>query len=55
LASQSTISGLENAPRKVEAARLAGALIDQFCCSVKLEKEEILDIDDTFCAADGGQ
>jgi hypothetical protein len=55
LASQSTISRLENAPRKVEAARLTGALVDQFCCTVKPGKEEILDIDDTFCAAYGGQ
>ena len=30
LASQSTISRLENAPRKTEAARLCAALIDQF-------------------------
>jgi hypothetical protein len=55
LASQSTISRLENAPCKVEAARLTAALIHQFCCSVKPGKEEILDIDDTFCAAHGGQ
>src|SRR5262245_11081464 len=55
LASQSTISRLENAPRKVEAARLAGALVDQFCAWVKPRKREILDIDDTFCAAHGGQ
>src|SRR5262245_4460874 len=55
LASQSTISRLANAPRKTEAARLTGALVDQFCCSVKPGKEEILDIDDTFCAAHGGQ
>jgi hypothetical protein len=55
LASQSTISRLENAPRKVEAARLTAALVDQFCCSVKPRKLEILDIDDTFCAAHGGQ
>jgi len=55
LASQSTISRLENAPRKVEAARLAGALVDQFCAWVKPRKQEILDIDDTFCAAHGGQ
>jgi len=54
LASQSTISRLENAPRKVEAARLTAALVDQFCCSVKPEKEEILHIDETFCAAHGG-
>ena len=55
LASQSTISRLENAPRKVEAARLTGALVDQFCAWVKPRKREILDIDDTFCAAHGGQ
>ena len=55
LASQSTISRLENAPRRVEAARLTAALVDQFCCSVKPRKLEILDIDDTFCAAHGGQ
>src|SRR5262249_22175815 len=55
LASQSTISRLENAPRKVEAAKLCGALVDQFCSSIKPRKTEIFDIDDTFCAAHGGQ
>jgi len=55
LASQSTISRLENAPRKSEAARLTGALVDQFCLTVTPGCEEILDIDDTFCAAHGGQ
>ena len=55
LASQSTISRLENAPRKVEAARVTGALVDQFTASVRPGREEILDIDDTFCAAHGGQ
>jgi hypothetical protein len=55
LASQSTISRLENAPRKVEAARLSAALVDQFCSFVKPGRKEILDIDDTFCAAHGGQ
>ncbi len=55
LASQSTISRLENAPRKTEAARLTGALVDQFCAHVTPGAEEILDIDDTFCAAHGGQ
>jgi hypothetical protein len=55
LASQSTISRLENAPRRVEAARLTGALVDQFCFSVKPRKEEVLDIDDAFCVAHGGQ
>ena len=55
LASQSTISRLENAPSKTEAARLAAALIDQVGTTVKPHKQEILDIDDTFCAAHGGQ
>jgi len=51
----STISRLENAPGKTEAARLAVALLDQFGATVKPGKMEILDIDDTFCAAHGGQ
>ena len=55
LASQSTISRLENAPSKIEAARLSAALIDQFGTTVKPGKQAILDIDDTFCAAHGGQ
>jgi len=55
LASQSTISRLENAPSKTEAARLAVALLDQFGTTVKPSTMEILDIDDTFCAAHGGQ
>jgi hypothetical protein len=55
LASQSTISRLENAPSKTEAARLCAALLDQFGTTVKPGRLEILDIDDTFCAAHGGQ
>src|SRR5580704_4395140 len=55
LASQSTISRLENAPRKMEAARLTAALFDQFGTTIKPGAQEILDIDDTFCAAHGGQ
>jgi hypothetical protein len=55
LCSQSTISRLENAPSKTEAARLAAALLDQFGTTVKPGRLEILDIDDTFCAAHGGQ
>jgi Transposase DDE domain group 1 len=46
---------LENAPRKTEAARLCAALIDQLGTTVRPGKLEILDIDDTFCAAHGGQ
>src|SRR6516162_5728697 len=55
LPSQSTISRLENGPSKAEAARLTAALIDQFGQSVKPGREEILDIDDAFCTAHGGQ
>jgi Transposase DDE domain group 1 len=55
LASQSTISRLENAPSKTEAARLGVALLDQFGTTVKPDRLEVLDIDDTFCAAHGGQ
>ena len=55
LASQSTISRLENAPSKTEAARLGVALLDQFGTTVKPGRLEVLDIDDTFCAAHGGQ
>jgi Transposase DDE domain group 1 len=55
LASQPTISRLENAPSRTQAARLTGALVDQFCTTVKPGREAVLDIDDTFCAAHGGQ
>src|SRR5262245_33344832 len=55
LASQSTISRLENAPSKTEAARLSAVLLDQLGTTVKPGKLEVLDIDDTFCAAHGSQ
>lgn len=55
LASQSTISRLENAPSKAQAARLTVALVDQFTHSVTPGECEIFDIDDTFCVAHGGQ
>jgi hypothetical protein len=55
LPSQSTISRLENAPKKTDAARLTGSLVDQFCASVTPGEEETFDIDDAFCTAHGGQ
>jgi hypothetical protein len=55
LPSQSTISRLENAPKKTDAARLTGTLVDQFCASVTPSEEEMFDIDDAFCTAHGGQ
>jgi hypothetical protein len=36
-------------------ARLTAALLDQFATTVTPGQLEILDIDDTFCAAHGGQ
>jgi Transposase DDE domain group 1 len=42
LASQSTISRLQNEPSKIEAARLAAALLDQFGTTVKPGRLEIL-------------
>jgi hypothetical protein len=38
-----------------EAARLTAALVDQAGTTVKPRQQEILDIDDTFCAAHGSQ
>src|SRR5450432_3284882 len=55
LGSQSTISRLENAPSKTDAARLTVALVDQFGTTVTPGQMEIFDIDDTFCVAHGGQ
>jgi hypothetical protein len=55
LHARSAVSRLENAPSKTEAARLTAALLDQFATTVTPGQLEILDIDDTFCAAHGGQ
>jgi Transposase DDE domain group 1 len=55
LASQPTISRLENSPSKTEAARLSLAMVDQFCETVTPGKVEMFDIDDTFVTAHGGQ
>lgn len=55
LASQSTISRFENAPSRWDAARLCRALVDQFTARVTPGNRDILDIDDTFNAAHGGQ
>jgi hypothetical protein len=56
LASQSTISRLENMPGKREAVRLTAALVDQFCASFASPPDEItLDIDDTLDRVHGAQ
>src|SRR5262252_7231189 len=55
LASQPTISRLENSPSKTDAARAALAMVDQFCATVTPAKVERFYIDDTFVAAHGGQ
>jgi hypothetical protein len=38
-----------------EAARLTAALVDQAGATIRPGRQEILDIDDTFCAAHGAQ
>lgn len=55
LASQSTVTRMENAPSKIEAARVTSALVDQFAASIAPGRQAILDIDDTFSVAHGGQ
>jgi len=56
LCSQPTMSRLENAPSKIEIARLMGAMVDQFCASYgRAPASIILDIDDTFDAVHGRQ
>jgi hypothetical protein len=45
------MSRLENAPSKIEIARLMAAMVDQFCDSYRRAPSSItLDIDDTFDA-----
>src|SRR6516165_4231777 len=49
LCSQPTMSRLENAPSKIEIARLMAALVDGFCESYRRAPSSItLDIDDTL-------
>ena len=56
LCSQPTMSRLENAPSRIEIARLMRAMVDQFCASWKRAPTSItLDIDDTFDAVHGRQ
>jgi hypothetical protein len=56
LCSQPTMSRLENAPTRIEIARLMAAMIDQFCASYRRPPAVItLDIDDTFDAVHGRQ
>ncbi len=56
LCSQPTLSRLENAPSKIEIARLMAAMVEQFCASYsRAPASIILDIDDTFDAVHGRQ
>jgi Transposase DDE domain group 1 len=56
LCSQPTVSRLENAPSRIEIARLMRAMVDQFCTSYRRPPASIiLDIDDTFDAVHGHQ
>jgi hypothetical protein len=56
LCSQPTMSRLENAPSKIEIARLMAALVDGFCASYRRVPSSItLDIDDTCDTVHGHQ
>jgi Transposase DDE domain group 1 len=56
LCSQPTMSRLENAPAKIEIARLMAALVDAFCESYRRAPSSItLDIDDTCDTVHGHQ
>ena len=56
LCSQPTMSRLENAPSKIEIARMMGAMVDLFCTSYRRPPAAIvLDIDDTLDRVHGHQ
>jgi DDE family transposase len=56
LCSQPTLSRLENAPSRIEIARLMAAMVEQFCASWKrVPRSIVLDIDDTVDAVHGHQ
>ena len=56
LCSQPTMSRLENAPSKIEVARMMAAMVALFCASWERPPAAItLDIDDTFDAVHGHQ
>jgi len=56
LCSQPTMSRLENAPSKIEIARMMGAMVELFCTSYRRPPAAIvLDIDDTLDRVHGHQ
>ncbi len=56
LASQPTLSRLENLPDRRSLLRMGQALVDLYCASFRrVPNSIVLDIDDTFDAAYGGQ
>ena len=56
LCSQPTISRLENAPSRVTLIRMMAAMVDLFCDGwARVPARIVLDIDDTWDAAHGGQ
>jgi hypothetical protein len=56
LASQPTLSRLENSPDPRALLRMARALVDLYCSSyARVPKRIVLDLDDTFDAVHGGQ
>jgi len=56
LCSQSTVSRTENLPDRHALLRMGRAMVDQYCQSFRqVPRRIVLDIDDTFDAAHGGQ
>ena len=56
LCSQPTMSRLENAPSRIEIARMMGAMVDLFCASWRRPPRSLtLDIDDTLDRVHGHQ
>jgi hypothetical protein len=56
LCSQPTISRLENLPDKRTLLRMGYAMVDFYCDSFRhVPRRIVLDVDDTFDAAHGGQ
>ena len=56
LCSQPTISRLENLPDKRTLLRMGYAMVDFYCASFRhVPRRVVLDVDDTFDAAHGGQ
>lgn len=56
LCSQSTISRMENLPKRGTLLRMGGAMVDLYCATFRqVPRRIVLDIDDTFDTTHGNQ